>query len=282
MKYELQGIDDWQAGETQLLLKDKVFIRLATIPWAREKRSTLWLNPRDIANVPAAKLSTLSLMPEEKLPTFDAVELQTVIATVVMNTKRIQALDRKPFTYISDSYRRVAKISDLVLKAVVLPGEKTSEGTMVEAVAIPWFEILKLLQENPNLAFEIPARKWEEIIAGAYKKAGFDNVILTPRSGDLGRDVIAEKIGLGTVRVIDQVKAYKPGHLVTADDVRALYGVLMADDRSSKGYLTTTSDFAPKLRDDALIKPLIPGSLELINGTELLKRLEFLSGTKAL
>jgi len=47
---------------------------------------------------------------------------------------------------------------------------------------------------------------WEEIIAGAYKKAGFDEVTLTPRSGDLGRDVIAIKKGLGSVRVIDQVK----------------------------------------------------------------------------
>jgi restriction system protein len=54
-------------------------------------------------------------------------------------------------------------------------------------------------------------------------------VTLTPRSGDYGRDVIAVKRGLGFIRVIDRVKAYKPDHLVTADDVRALMGVLQGD-----------------------------------------------------
>jgi restriction system protein len=73
--------------------------------------------------------------------------------------------------------------------------------------------------DRPQIAFQISPRKWEEIIAGAYKKAGFDEVILT-RSGDLGRDVIAVKKGIGTIRVVDQVKAYKPGHLVTVNDVR--------------------------------------------------------------
>ena len=59
---------------------------------------------------------------------------------------------------------------------------------------------------------------------------------LTPRSGDHGRDVIAIKKGLGSIRVIDQVKAYKPGHRVTAKDVQALIGVLQGDG-ASKGLL---------------------------------------------
>ena len=95
---------------------------------------------------------------------------------------------------------------------------------------------------------------------------------LTPRSGDYGRDVIAVKRGLGSVRVIDQVKAYKPGHLVTADDVRALMGVLQGDG-ASKGFLTTTSEFAPKIHTDPLIVPFIPSRLDLINGKLLLQRL---------
>jgi len=117
------------------------------------------------------------------------------------------------------------------------------------------------------------------MIAGAYERAGFDEVTLTPQSGDLGRDVIAVKHGIGTIRIIDQVKAYQPGHLVTADDVRALLGVLVAD-RASKGFLTTTSDFAPKLRDDILLRPYIPAQLELINGTALLARLKELAEKK--
>jgi restriction system protein len=103
-------------------------------------------------------------------------------------------------------------------------------------------------------------------------KSGFDHVTLTPRSGDYGRDVIAVKKGIGTIRIIDQVKAYKPGHLVDANDVRALVGVLQGDG-ASKAFFTTTSDFAPKLSKDPLITPFIPSRLELINGQNLLKRL---------
>jgi restriction system protein len=124
-----------------------------------------------------------------------------------------------------------------------------------------------------RFAFQIPPSKWEEIIAGAYSKAGFDEVTLTPRSGDFGRDVIAVKRGL---RVIDQVKAYSPENLVTADDVRALIGVLHGDG-ASKGFLTTTSDFAPRLRTDPLILPFMPSRLELIDGKALITRLDALA-----
>ncbi|OGO27228.1 MAG: hypothetical protein A2Z16_02810 [Chloroflexi bacterium RBG_16_54_18] len=166
----------------------------------------------------------------------------------------------------------VFNASSLLLQAVVVPGAKTHEGLLIEAVTLPWFDIIELLEKDPFLAYQINAIKWEEIVAGAYQKAGFDEVTLTPRSGDYGRDIIAVKRGLGTVRIIDQVKAYNPNHLVTADDVRALLGVLEGD-KASKGFLSTTSDFAPKLRDDILIKQFIPDRIELINGKMLLARL---------
>lgn len=162
--------------------------------------------------------------------------------------------------------------STLVMQSVLVIGDTTDEGKIVEAVTLPWFEILNLLQNDPDAAFQIPPDKWEEIIAGAYRQSGFDEVILTPRSGDYGRDVIAVKKGIGTIRVIDQVKAYKPGHLVDANDVRALVGVLHGDG-ASKAFLTTTSDFAPKLSVDPLISPFVPSRLELVNGDKLLKRL---------
>jgi restriction system protein len=47
-------------------------------------------------------------------------------------------------------------------------------------------------------------------------------------------------------------------------------GVLHCDE-ASKGFLTTTSDFAPKIQDDPLITPFIPARLELINGTSFLR-----------
>ncbi len=169
--------------------------------------------------------------------------------------------------------RDAAEKAQLLLQAVVVPGERTDDGKIIEAVTIPWFDIIAMLERDPNVAFEIPPEKWEEIIAGAYRRAGFERVILTPRSGDHGRDVIATKHGLGFVRIIDQVKAFKPSHLVTAAHVRALMGVLQTDG-ASKGFLTTTSGFAPKIRTDPLIAPLIPARLQLVDGTMLMERLK--------
>jgi restriction system protein len=164
----------------------------------------------------------------------------------------------------------------LLLQAIIVPGERTSEGTLIQAVSLPWFDIIEQLKNDWNLAYQIPPERWEEIIAGVYKRAGFDEVTLTPRSGDHGRDVIAVKKGVGQVRVIDQVKAYKPTLLVKANDVRALIGVLQTDG-AAKGFVTTTSDFAPKIATDPTITPFIPSRLDLINGKMLLLRLEELA-----
>jgi restriction system protein len=171
---------------------------------------------------------------------------------------------------------RQTSLPNLLMQMVIIPGPKTAEGTLIEAVALPWFDIISVLQSQPDAAYQITWEKWEEIIAGAYKKAGFEEVTLTPRSGDYGRDIIAIKKGICSIRVIDQVKAYKPPHLVSANDVRALVGVLHGDG-ASKACLTTTSDFAPKIKTDPILMQFIPSRLELVNGKQLLSRLEELS-----
>ena len=144
-------------------------------------------------------------------------------------------------------------------------------------MAPAWAEIARLIKDDPDILFKIHWRKLEELIAGAYQKAGWDEVILTPRNGDRGRDVIASRRGWGRVRFIDQVKAYKPSRLVTADEVRALGFALLSDRNATKGLITTTSDFAPKITEDPLIKPHMPYRIELVNGTELARRLSELA-----
>lgn len=159
-----------------------------------------------------------------------------------------------------------------LIKTILRFGEKTDEGKLVEAVNFPWFEIIELLIKDPKAAFQIAPDRWEEIIAGIYKQSGFEDVILTPRSGDYGRDVIAIKKGVGEVRVIDQMKAFAPHRRVDANDVRALAGVLEGDG-AAKAFLTTTSDFAPELRNDPIMKKFIPDRIQLVNGDKLLQRL---------
>ena len=77
-------------------------------------------------------------------------------------------------TMISESLQKIRGVSELLLRTIIVPGNKTSEGRLIEAVAIPWFEIVKLLRDDPNVAFQIPPDRWEEIIAGAYRQAGFE------------------------------------------------------------------------------------------------------------
>jgi restriction system protein len=179
--------------------------------------------------------------------------------------------------FVLDASPATDNLPVILTQMIVVQACKTLDGHLIDAVAPAWFEILRLIEKDPEIVYKIPPRTWEEIIAGAYERSGFDRVTLTPRSGDFGRDVIAEKTGWWCVRFIDQVKAYKPGHLVTAEEVRALGFVLLSDQSANKGVVTTTSDFAPKITSDPFIKPHLPNRIELINGKELLKRLRVLS-----
>jgi restriction system protein len=163
----------------------------------------------------------------------------------------------------------------LVSRAVIVAYDKTFEGELIKAQTIPLLAIMRKILEDPSRMYEIDPRTWEEIIAATYESSGqFDRVTLTPRSGDYGRDVIAEKDGFGSVRLIESVKRYKPGNEVTADEVRALLGVLSGDQRATKGVISTTWEFAPKVREDIFIKPFLPYRLELVNGTDLVQRLK--------
>lgn len=170
--------------------------------------------------------------------------------------------------------------TEMLLQCVIQPYEKTAEGALIHAISIPWRAIIGELKNDWKKAFLIPSRQWEELIAAAFDQAGYDEVTLTPRSGDHGRDVIAIKTGIGSVRIIDSVKAYKPGHLVRYDDVRALSGVLLGDQLASKGIVTTTSAFAPGIVNDPYLRPLMPYRLELMDGPALQKWLEELAISK--
>jgi restriction system protein len=177
---------------------------------------------------------------------------------------------------IDDSvpYPTIALTPTIVLKAILEFGGRVDDGRLIESVALPWFDIMKMIKVDPDAIYSIDPYIWEEIIAGAYTRAGFDEVVLTPRSGDKGRDVVATKHGIGSIRIFDQVKAYKPGHLVTAEEVRAMVGVITAAGNVSKGVVTTTSNFAPRILQVDYVRALVPYRLELKGRDELLSWLD--------
>ena len=157
----------------------------------------------------------------------------------------------------------------ITVSSLIIPDGRTNEGTLISSTSVIWDEIARLLANDWSVASQIPSDKWEDLVAGAFHKAGYDEVILTPRSGDHGRDVIAIKRGIGCVKIIGSVKAYKPGNLVPYDDIRALLGVMSGERDVSKGIISTTSGFPPLVEKDPFIAPFMPTRLELMDGEKL-------------
>ena len=92
--------------------------------------------------------------------------------------------------------------------------------------------------------------------------------------------MIAVRNGFGSVRILEQAKAYGPNHLVTHDDVRAMLGVLNTDPNSSKGIITTTSDFQPEILRSDEFQRFLPYRLELKNGDQLREWLKQLQASQ--
>jgi restriction system protein len=125
--------------------------------------------------------------------------------------------------------------------------------------AYHWF--IECLARDPQAFYQLTPRQFEELIAGRYEREGW-KATLTPRSGDKGIDVIATRPDFGMIRIVDQVKLYKPHLVVDADEVRSLLGVLNEFERAaSKCVLTTTSRFARGVQKD--FAHLIPTRLWL-------------------
>ena len=192
-----------------------------------------------------------------------------------------------PFSSVPDIarvLREAAPTTSITLSSLItpergllVPQKKVAEGSLIQSTTAIWVEIARHLSKDWSMATRLSSTQWEEMIAGAFKEAGYDDVVLTPRSADGGRDVIAVKHGIGSIKVIGSVKAYKPGHLVTHDDVRALLGVLSAEPDASKGIVATTSGFAPRIKESPQFKPFMPTRLELIDGQQLQDWLRALS-----
>jgi restriction system protein len=197
-------------------------------------------------------------------------------------SESLGASPRELVSGLMQSTDKVAlNVSTLIIpeNSLIVADKKVAEGRLISSTSVIWEEVVRRLASDWSMAQQLTPQQWEELVAGAFKNAGYDDVILTPRSGDHGRDIIATKHGVGCVKVLGSVKAYKPGNLVPYADIRELIGVLTADRAASKGIITTTSDFPPKVMDDPSIAPFVPTRLELMNGQGLQRWLGSLTGS---
>ncbi|HYY16571.1 MAG TPA: hypothetical protein VE965_08005, partial [Gammaproteobacteria bacterium] len=51
----------------------------------------------------------------------------------------------------------------LLQAAIILPGDRTQEGILVQSVAVAWEEIIRWLSQDPDFLFKISWRKLEEL-----------------------------------------------------------------------------------------------------------------------
>ena len=172
---------------------------------------------------------------------------------------------------------RGRKLASLTSTAILIPECQTAEGLLIRSYGAAWIEAVRFLGNDWTCAYQIDPRTWEEIFAGALSKEGF-KVTLTPQSGDHGRDVIAEKGGVGSMRMLGSMKAYAPDYLVPREHVDEMRGVVERE-RATKGMIVTTSDFAPRLLDAPGVAASIPHRLELMNGARLQEWLKGLTSS---
>jgi restriction system protein len=118
----------------------------------------------------------------------------------------------------------------------------TNEGTLIRATTLLFDDIVRELGKDWSRVLDYSSDQREEIVVGYFHRIQYE-VTHTPRSGDLGRDLIARKNGFGAVKILGSVKRYAPGQPVPAAAVRELMGVLDLDKGASKAMLFTTSDF---------------------------------------
>ncbi len=125
--------------------------------------------------------------------------------------------------------------------------ECVDEDIKESLIQVEWFPIrlLHKIFNDPSYLRKIDPRKFEEFTACIVDKLGFDNVILTPKTGDGGRDVIARKIYNGIPIVYSfECKHYKESSKVGVEIIRSLLGsVSFKSTQSNIGVLVTTSSF---------------------------------------
>lgn len=114
---------------------------------------------------------------------------------------------------------------------------------------------------DPELMYLLNARDFERFVAGLIEQLGFEDVVLTPRSGDGGRDVLAlKKVSGIPILCAFECKRYAPDKPVGPDVARAMLGTIShGETRATKGILVTTSYFTSGARKFILTEPLLDG-----------------------
>lgn len=107
---------------------------------------------------------------------------------------------------------------------------------------------LRQAAHDPRLVFEMPPRRFEELVAELLERRGY-TVTLTPATRDGGKDMYAAKRDdIGSFLYIVECKRHAPDRPVGVGVVRALHGVAQHE-RVNAAMVMTTSYFSAPARE---------------------------------
>lgn len=137
---------------------------------------------------------------------------------------------------------------------------EANRSAILSVARLPLELIAKILRA-PNEIRNLTPRQFEEFIADTLTQLGFTDVILTPRSRDGGKDIVASnRINGIPLAFYFECKKYAEDNKIQLETLRALLGTMAHDARSvNKGVLVTTSTFTRGSKDFILSETRLDG-----------------------
>jgi hypothetical protein len=222
-------------------------------------------------------LPGMDIMGSELLKTQEAMAASIrpfldIVGMDILGTSRALAFNEG----INQAIQQAAFLAELTLEADTPEGDDetpTAQETEAQLVKVVPAEALEKLRQveflplieldrvvrNPELMQRFSGRKFEEFVAMLVEKLGFEDVVLTSRSGDQGRDVLAVKKVHG-ISILFAFECKRYTDPVGPEFARALLGTIVhGATRANKGVLVTTSRFTPATRKFILTEPSLDG-----------------------
>jgi hypothetical protein len=67
-----------------------------------------------------------------------------------------------------------APTAQINVASIIVSGGPTADGTLVKATTAVWEDIVRKLGNDWSVAIGFSSRQWEEIVAGAFKRLGYE------------------------------------------------------------------------------------------------------------
>lgn len=215
------------------------------------------------------------------LPTFDFARITSALQPSLALTKAMEEI-RRPLALAQLDFLSNISTPKLDLSAIAgglaqesrligeFDGTDDSETDIEVAEFEPVYERFSLVQllplrvldaiaEQPELMRGLDPRDFEKLVAELLNSLGFENIILTPRSGDGGRDVLATKFTAG-IPLLFSFECKRYANKIGLDIMRGLLGsVAHGPTKANKGVLVTISSFTSGASDFIVSEPLVDG-----------------------